>query len=386
MSGIDRSKWKTVKLGDVCEIFGGGTPSTTNPTYWDGGIPWLSVVDFNTDEKYVNETEKRITDIGLKSSSTQLLRTNDIIISARGTVGVLAILAKPMAFNQSCFGLHSNNDICNSDYLYYALNASITQMKQHSTMGVFSALTYKGLHSLLLTLPSYQEQQKINRALTAFDSLISSLRRLIAKQESIKKGTLKLLLTPKPGWKTVKLGNVADIDCDCLTTTTNPEYRFKYISLECVDRGILQNLFDLTFVNAPSRARRIVKKNDVLVSTVRPNLMSHYFVKEVVSDLICSTGFSVVRCHKTLLFPAFFYAYLFTCGLNQQIESLITGSNYPSITSNDVKHFEVPLPPIEDQKRIAEILMKLDMYLETLRAKLIKAQQLKAGMMRYFFG
>lgn len=105
------SEWKEVKLGDVADIIGGGTPKTSIKEYWNGDIPWLSVADFNNEQKYVYETEKTITLLGLAKSSTKYLEKNDIVISARGTVGAIAMLEKPMTFNQSCYGLKANNNI-----------------------------------------------------------------------------------------------------------------------------------------------------------------------------------------------------------------------------------------------------------------------------------
>lgn len=91
-----------MKLIDAIEIIGGGTPKTSCAEYWNGNIPWLSVKDFNNDNRYVYSTEKTITPAGLEHSSTKLLQKDDIIISARGTVGEMAMISFPMAFNQSC--------------------------------------------------------------------------------------------------------------------------------------------------------------------------------------------------------------------------------------------------------------------------------------------
>ena len=96
------------KLSEIMDLIGGGTPKTTKPEYWDGDIPWLSVKDFNNDFRFVYETEKHITELGLNNSSTKLLQAGDIIISARGTVGEIATIPFPMAFNQSCYVARNN--------------------------------------------------------------------------------------------------------------------------------------------------------------------------------------------------------------------------------------------------------------------------------------
>lgn len=98
------------------DLIGGGTPKTSNPDYWNGDIPWLSVKDFGNDNRYVYETEKHITKLGLMNSSTKLLDKGDIIISARGTVGEIATIPYPMAFNQSCYGLRANKEIVDEDF------------------------------------------------------------------------------------------------------------------------------------------------------------------------------------------------------------------------------------------------------------------------------
>lgn len=96
---IPKCEWKETTISEIVTLIGGGTPKTSVSEYWDGHIPWLSVVDFNNGKKYVFDTEKKITEEGLKNSSTKLLEKGDIIISARGTVGVVAMLGRQMAFN-----------------------------------------------------------------------------------------------------------------------------------------------------------------------------------------------------------------------------------------------------------------------------------------------
>lgn len=105
------------KLSDVIDLIGGGTPNTSVTEYWDGQIPWISVKDFSDDSRYIHSTEKTITEVGLENSSTKLLDVDDIIISARGTVGKLAMIPFPMAFNQSCYGIRGKKDLIDQSYL-----------------------------------------------------------------------------------------------------------------------------------------------------------------------------------------------------------------------------------------------------------------------------
>ncbi len=151
--------WKECRLGDVVELVGGGTPKTTVSEYWNGDIPWLSVTDFNTGNKYVYNTEKTITKKGLENSSTKLLNAGDIIISARGTVGALAVLKKKMAFNQSCYGINNIPDISDCDYLYYLTKDSINNFQQIAHGGVFDTITRDTFNHIDILLPPLPEQR-----------------------------------------------------------------------------------------------------------------------------------------------------------------------------------------------------------------------------------
>lgn len=99
-----------MKLSEIMDISVGGTPDTKNNDYWNGSIPWLSVKDFKSCSRYVYTTEKSITQEGLINSATKLLKKDDLIISARGTVGSLAMIPFSMAYNQSCYGLRAKKE------------------------------------------------------------------------------------------------------------------------------------------------------------------------------------------------------------------------------------------------------------------------------------
>ena len=169
-------EWKEYKLGEIIKIVGGGTPKTSECRYWNGNIPWLSVVDFNNDRKYVYETEKHISIEGLNNSSTKILSKGDIIISARGTVGAMAMLGKDMAFNQSCYGIQPTK-LVDRDYLYYLLFSSIQELKHNSHGGVFDTITRDTFDSIEILLPPLSEQKRIASILGSLDDKIDLLHR-----------------------------------------------------------------------------------------------------------------------------------------------------------------------------------------------------------------
>jgi type I restriction enzyme S subunit len=184
------------------------------------------------------------------------------------------------------------------------------------------------------------------------------------------------------GWEVKCLNELAEIDPEQLSSNTQPDYEFKYISLEDVDFGALRGHSLQVFDSAPSRARRRLRIDDLLVSTVRPNLKSHLWFRDRSANWVCSTGFSVVRCFESLSHPGYVFAHLFAEGVSKQIDALLTGSNYPAINSRDVRQLQIPVPKLEEQAAIATVLSDMDTELTALESRLAKARQIKQGMMQ----
>ena len=159
-------------LSNLFEIIGGGTPKTTVPEYWGGDIPWISVKDFNNDERFVHKTEKNITEKGLYNSSTKLLNRGDIIISARGTVGEIAVIPSPMAFNQSCYGLRAKENLVDKDFLYYLLKNRIRTLKNNTHGSVFDTITKDTFDIIEVEIPEISYQIIIAKILSCLDDKI----------------------------------------------------------------------------------------------------------------------------------------------------------------------------------------------------------------------
>ena len=243
-------------------------------------------------------------------------------------------------------------------------------------------------------VPPLPEQEAIAGVLECWDRGIRTVENKIEKKRRIKKGLMQRLLSGKKrlpgfgnslatkerkeskvpeGWKQVKLGDVASVNESSLGQNTEEDYEFYYVDLACVNNGTtLLPTKKIKFKNAPSRARRKFKKSDVLMATVRPNLLGHCYVDFDSVDKVCSTGFAVISERQGMLDNRFFYAHLFGEKLNTDIQNLLTGSNYPAINSSDVENLSFPLPPLKEQKAIAEVLGAADREIEALERKLDK--------------
>ena len=145
--------WEVKSLAETVEIIGGGTPRTSVPHYWDGDIPWFSVVDAPTQsEIWVVDTAKKITQIGIENSSARILPVGTTIISARGTVGRIALVGVPMAMNQSCYGLRRSGPT-HGLFNYFTIRALVVLLQQHTHGSVFNTITRDTLATVYVVSP-----------------------------------------------------------------------------------------------------------------------------------------------------------------------------------------------------------------------------------------
>lgn len=233
------------------------------------------------------------------------------------------------------------------------------------------------------------QQRAIGVVIDDLGSLIATLERLIAKKQAIKQGMMQQLLTNRtrlPGfsatWREMSMSEVADVDPETLTTSTNPRTLIDYISLEDVERGEILAHAQVPFGAAPSRARRVVRDGDVLFGTVRPSLQSHALYRGGLVRPIASTGFAVVRAANELSDAQFLYYLLMSDIATAQIDRIIAGSNYPAVSSSDVRGLDLVVPSLDEQRAIGSVLADCDSEVSKLKRRLAKARAIKTGMMQ----
>ena len=279
---------------------------------------------------------------------------------------------------------------CGNDpkFIYYLYNY-IGLDRFRSGSGV-PTLNRNDVHQHLVACPPVGEQRAIVEVLSDVDGLLDALGSLIIKKRVIKSATMQQLLSGvsrlpdfRGKWTTKRIGEISDVDPESLPSNTDQDFRFNYISLEQIETGSLLGFSEERFQTAPSRARRILRYGDVLMSTVRPNLMAHFLYNGQVDNAICSTGFAVLRVKKELCDPGFLYAQLFGEMVKRQVEKMLVGSNYPAINSYDVRRIEIELAPtVGEQSAVVSVLSDMDSEISALEKRRDKVCAIKQGLMQ----
>lgn len=281
-------------LSDLVDVIGGGTPKTTEESYWNGSIPWLSVKDFCGDKKYVYNTEKSITVEGLNNSSTKLLHKDNIIISARGTVGELAMIPYDMAFNQSCFGLipKGNND---PHFVYYLLKDKVRSLKSQTQGSVFDTITKATFDRIECADYSEEDQRRIASILSSLDRKIELNNKINADLEEMAQAIFKnwfvdfepfkdgkfvdseLGMIPE-GWKVVVFDNILKVTTTKTGKEGIPEYSVTNTGIHPRDEKFTKNL------SKSSAKNKLIRKGNLVFGMSR-EILNWGIMKEEVGGV-----------------------------------------------------------------------------------------------------
>lgn len=167
--------------------------------------------------------------------------------------------------------------------------------------------------------------------------------------------------------RNVKISNIVKINEKNLTKKDNWKY-INYLDTSSITEGIIENIqkIDLSQEKAPSRAKRKVEKDDIIISTVRPNLKHYGIIKAPYDNMIVSTGFTVLTPIKEKVNPDYLYNFFRLEEVTNFLSAIAETSTttYPSITSKVIEDLEISLPALEKQNKIASILSSLDEKIE----------------------
>lgn len=332
-----KEDWKECKLSEIMTLIGGGTPKTSNPDYWNGEIPWISVKDFNGERRYVIDTEKKITKLGLENSSTKLLSKGDIIISARGTVGELAIIPSDMAFNQSCYGLRAKEYV-DSTFLYYLLKQSVSVL-QHNTHGsVFDTITRDTFDGITINLPPLATQQKIATILSSLDDKIELNNKINDNLEQQAQAIYDELFNNDD--RNIILGDIIETTSGGTPSRKNMAFytngNYCWVkSKELQSSFIIDTEEKITDDAINNSAAKLLPKNSVLIAMYGATVGAYGIISK---DMTCNQAICALLPNENYPYS---YLFMFAKNITHELENLAVGSAQQNISQVLIKKLKV---------------------------------------------
>lgn len=377
--------WKEIALRDLGTVFTGGTPSTTTEDYWEGDINWFTPTEVSKGSKYLIESERKITELGLKKSSATLFPPNTLMVCTRATIGELSICKTDATTNQGFKSIFANehNDI---EYIYYQLLYKKIELIKRSSGSTFLELSTTDFRNFKIPVPPLPEQKKIAEILSKWDELIDAQTQLIKAKEKQKKGLMQKLLTGElrfPGfegeWKIKELGQIGEV-VNGLTYSPKDVREEGVLVLRSSNVQNRQLSFEDNVFVDPELSFNPVQEYDILIC-VR-NGSRRLIGKNVI----------VPKNHEGLAFGAFMTVY--RSKYNQFLNHLFDsdffykevhrnlGATINSINNSDLKKFKFPIPGEKEMEQITAVLDSIDQEVNILNKQLINLQSQKKGLMQ----
>lgn len=247
---------------------------------------------------------------------------------------------------------------------------------------------WQDMKNISVLVPPEEAQEKIanflDKKCAQIDSIIEESKKSIEEYKSWKQSVVFEAVTGKNNrkkWKQEKLKYLADYNIESLSEETNGDFNFDYIDIGSVKfgEGIISKE-NMNFKVAPSRARRIVKEGDVIISSVRTYLRAIAKIEKSDVPQIVSTGFVVFTPKKEKITSDFLYYAISSENLIEQVESNSVGISYPAINAIDIVNFKIPLPSIKEQE---EIVIEIDAKCAQIDSLISEKQSLIKDLAEY---
>lgn len=399
--------WQVVKLPFVFDVYGGTTPSTSKKEYWGGEMLWVTPTDITRTNGNISldRTEKHVTDKAVNESSLKILPKGTLLLTSRATIGFTALNTKPVTINQGLTALlpKDKRKVSTLFYAYYfqRLKPYLEQLGSGSTFKEVSRSTIKNLK---IPLPPLPEQKKIAEVLSAVDRAVGKAQEAIDKTERLKKGLMQELLTRGIGHKEFKDTKVGRIPMEWEVVQFEEVAEFKnglnfkkeqkgtdgILTVDVLNmygKGIYLNLDNLYRVNVPLKnaSDYLLKKGDVLFvrSSLKKEGAGWAGLFDSWKEPIAFCGFIIRgRLEKNSILPKFLVYFLRGTAARSKLIASSGQVAITNITQETLKKLNIPIPPLVEQKKIAEILGTIDKRLALLRKKKNRLERVKKGLMQ----
>lgn len=353
--------WRRLKISDVASVYSGATPKTAEDAYWNGEVCWVTPKDLShLDSRFISNSERKITELGLKSCSASLIPKNSLVMSSRAPIGYLAINTIPVATNQGCKTMTPKRDL-DVNYLYYYLDKNIDLVKRLGTGSTFAEVGRSAVESVEVLVPALTEQKKIAEILGSVDDEIKKTEEIISATEKLKSGLMRRMFASKG--VNIKLGEIASIvrggsPRPIEEYITDEPDGLNWLKIGDIEQGAKYITHTSQKIKqAGLKKTTMVHSGDFILS----NSMSFGRPYIMKIDACIHDGWLAFKDVKTNLIDSEFLYYLLSSELLQKnFTAVAAGSGVKNLKRESVSNIVVKLPSLDKQKEITRILSSVD--------------------------
>jgi len=387
-------EWEQRKLSEVAEIIGGGTPSTNNPEYWDGDIDWYSPAEIN-DQIYVDSSEKKITKLGLEKSSAKILPANKtVLFTSRAGIGKTAILRRSGTTNQGFQSMVLDDET--NPYFIFSMSNFIKEKADRVASGsTFAEISGKMLGNLDFMFPTKQEQDKIGEYFSNLDHLITLHQRKCYCLKKLRDGIIQKILSRElrfkradgrefENWVTKELWEILTERKVSQTITEDaPLLSFT------IEQGVIKpqdkktNKRDFLIKDKETKKFALTEVDDIIYNPA--NLKYGAIHRNKLMRGVVSPIYAIFYTEQNPAFMEYVVKNpIFIKNSMKYLEGTVI--KLMTLKPRDFLKLKVEIPAsLEEQKIIADFLMKFDETIDAEQKRIETWKELKKGLLQQMF-
>ncbi len=392
--------WEERKLGELSNIVGGGTPSTSNPEYWDGDIDWYAPAEIG-EQSYVSKSKKTITELGLKKSSARILPVGTVLFTSRAGIGNTAILAKEATTNQGFQSIVPDQNKLDSYFIFSRTNELKRYGEVTGAGSTFVEVSGKQMSKMSIMVPELSEQQKIGSFFKQLDDTIALHQRKLDLLKEQKKGFLQKMF-PKNGakvpelrfagfaddWEERKLSDVANHRGGTAIEKYFDKYGvYKVISIgsyglnsQYVDQNIRAISNEITDGRVVNSGELTMVLND---KTANGTIIGRTLLVEKDNEYVINQRTEIISPKEN--FDSNFAYTILNGPFREKVKRIVQGGTQIYVNYPAVSNLNLELPKIEEQQKIGSFFKQLDDTIALHQRKLDLLKEQKKGFLQKMF-
>lgn len=381
------------RLGDVCTVVSGTTPSSNVSEYWDGDINWVTPAELSEDSTVIYESVRKITKEAVRKSGLSSFPAGTVLLSSRAPIGKVAIAGTEMYCNQGFKNLICSEKIYNK-YLFWFLKAKKEYLNSLGRGATFKEISKSIVENVEIPLPAMDEQKHAAELLDKINELIALRKRQLAKlDELVKARFVEMFGDPVDNdheWPTRSLDSICTTIVDCPHST--PSYTTKDTGYMCIRTSVVKKnriLWDkVEYIPEQEYYQRIQRKRpekgDIIYTRegailgIAAMIDREYNVALGQRSMLLSPDAN--KCLPQFLSVAMNFDTFFRKAIGG-----VSGSASPHINVNDIKAFAIIVPPIGLQQQFSAFVAQNDQSKMTIQQSLAKMEMLKQALMQKYF-
>ena len=389
-------EWRKTSVGQVAHIIGGGTPSTSNIHYWGGDIQWFTPSEVGHC-KYVNKSERTISELGLNESSAKLLPANSILLSSRATIGEMSINTCECATNQGFQSLVPYN--ADLEFLFYIMHTKKNDLIRESNGSTFLEISANKVRSLGLVVPKRNEQEKIGLFLKNLDSSIETLSKKITSLKQTKQACLQQMF-PQPGettprirfkgfegeWQVKKIGEISERTKG--KGYSKSDLREDGTPIVLYGRLYTKYSFVIDGVDTyaiPTQGAVFSTGNEVVIPASGETAEDIAIAAAIKQKGVILGGDLNILTFANEFDPSFMALCITNSGTHYELSRFAQGKSVVHLRNNDIANGHVVCPALAEQQQIAAFFLNMDKQIRIQEQRLEKLKRIKTACLENMF-